>query len=194
MTVAFFDFDGTISHKDSFLDFIQYTHSKSKLYTVLFRYGFSGIGYKLGLVSGHKMKELLLTHFFKNYESEKFHHLGHDYCKHQISNIIKPNALERILWHQKQGHKVVVVTASLATYIKPWCDRLGIQCIATQIQIHDLKITGKLKGKNCNGIEKVNRIKQLYDLDTIQYSYAYGNTSGDNALLSIANERFYRYF
>lgn len=194
MIVAFFDFDGTITKKDSFLDFVKFTHGKFKLRLGLFLYIFQILGYQLKWVSGQKIKEIFLTHYYKGVSEDQFKELGMRYCNSKLSEIIHTKALKRIEWHKNQGHHVVVVTASLSQWIKPWCDQLEIDLIATEIEIRDQQLTGKLKGKNCNGSEKVLRIKYIYDLDTVTYSYAYGNSSGDKELLAIADEKFYKYF
>lgn len=194
MIVAFFDFDGTISTKDSFIDFVTFSKGKLQMLKGVLRYFWTLIGYKFGLVSGHSTKEILLTYYYKGYSEKDFQELGRQYVTTKIKSIIRPKALERILWHKAQGHQVVVVTASIAEWIKPWCKQLEIQCIATELEVIDGLITGKLKGKNCIGEEKVNRIEKEYDIKKLEYIYSYGNSKGDNALLGIADEKYYRFF
>ncbi|MHA7058294.1 HAD family hydrolase [Aquimarina sp. M1] len=194
MTIAFFDFDGTITKKDSFLDFIAFTHGKRKLFTGLLKHTLAILGYKLNLVSGTKIKELLLSYFYKGLCIDEFKKFGFDYSQNRLPEIISPLALQRLLWHKDNGHKVVVVTASVSEWIRHWCDQQKIDLIATELLIKDNKLTGKIKGENCNGIEKVNRIKEKYELRTISYSYAYGNSIGDKELLTLADEKFYKIF
>ena len=64
MTVAFFDFDHTITTKDSFLDFIAYVKGRRALYKAMLRLALPSIGYKLGWVSGATIKERYLNLFF----------------------------------------------------------------------------------------------------------------------------------
>ncbi|MDY8135845.1 HAD family hydrolase [Aquimarina sp. 2201CG5-10] len=194
MIIAFFDFDGTITKKDSFLDFVKFTHGKRKLQLGLLLYSIHILFYKLNWFPGQRMKELFLKHYYKGLSKNKFKQLGVDYCNRQLPNIIHAKALKRIQWHKEQKHKVVVITASLSQWIQPWCDDLDIDLISTEAEIIDGKVTGKLNGKNCNGPEKVSRIKETFDFKSITYSYAYGNSSGDKELLAIANEKFYQYF
>ncbi|WP_299441835.1 HAD-IB family hydrolase [uncultured Aquimarina sp.] len=194
MIVAFFDFDGTITRKDSFLDFISFTHGKLQLWVGLFMYSYYILGYKLKWVSDQKLKELFISHYYKGTTAQEFKKLGIEYCEHKLSDIIFSKALKRIQWHKNQSHRVVVVTASISQWIKPWCDELGIEIIASELEIQQDKITGKLAGKNCNGPEKVSRIKERYDLDAVTYCYAYGNSNGDKELLAIADEQYYQYF
>ena len=67
-------------------------------------------------------------------------------------------------------------------------------CERLLFEIKNGKLTGKFSTKNCFGIEKVNRIKEKYNLSEYNVIYAYGNSSGDKEMLSIANEKYYKRF
>lgn len=194
MIVAFFDFDGTITRRDTFIDFAIHVHGKKKVVKALFLHFFSVIGYKLGWVSGHVMKEKLLTYFFKEMSEKVFINHGKEYCQKKLPKHIRNKALEKIKWHQSQQHKVVMVTASLETWTQPFCDALGIALIATKIKIKNQKLTGELLGENCIGVEKVKRIKQEFQLEDMIDSYAYGNSVGDKEMLAFANKAYYKVF
>ena len=47
-------------------------------------------------------------------------------------------------------------------------------------------LTGEFKGKNCNGEEKVKRIKAHLMLSEYDEILAFGDSSGDEAMLSLA--------
>ncbi len=194
MIVAFFDFDGTITTKDSFLEFIVFTKGRTNLLKGILANLPSVLGYKLGFVSGHSVKEKLITHFYKGQSIDTFSKNGKQYALKKMNTIIRHKAVERIKWHQEQGHEVVVVSASLKQWIEPWCETLNIKCITTEMEVVNKSITGKLKGKNCIGAEKVNQIKKAYSDVTLKYTYAYGNSKGDKELLAFADESFYRHF
>lgn len=194
MIIAFFDFDGTITKKDSFLDFVSFTEGRVKMYKGVLVHFIPILGYKLSLVSGHQVKEILLTYFYKGRSETELTELGIQYSNIKLPEIIRPKAIERIKWHKDQGHQVVVVTASISQWVKPWCDQLNIKCIATEIDVINKLITGKLKGGNCIGSEKVVRIQEEYNLESLEYIYAYGNSKGDKELLEIANEKYYCFF
>jgi len=55
-------------------------------------------------------------------------------------------------------------------------------------------VTGKLLSKNCYGIEKANRIQEVYNLSDYKHIYAYGDSRGDRELLELADESFYKPF
>ena len=183
--LALFDFDGTITIRDSLIDFIRFTMGDARtLYTISVLSPVM-IGCKLGFISNERAKQFLIA---------RFHQRTHEYSLKRIDNIVRPKAMERIEWHQQQGHQVVIVSASMEDYLKPWCIRNGLDLIATRIEIKSGVITGKLRSRNCYGIEKVNRVHEAYNLGEYGCIYAYGDSRGDKEMLEIAHKGFYNYF
>jgi HAD superfamily phosphoserine phosphatase-like hydrolase len=88
----------------------------------------------------------------------------------------------------------VVVSASVECWLGPWCDKNGLDLIGTQLEIKDNRVTGKLLSKNCYGKEKVNRIRERYDLNSFDFIYAYGDSRGDDEMLELAQEKYYKPF
>lgn len=194
MRLALFDFDGTITTKDSMVEFIQYAVGKKSYYLGLLILSPILIAYKLKLYPNDKAKERLLAYFFKKMTLKKFYSLVKGYSSNEIDKIVRKEALERINWHKKRGDEVVVVSASMECWLKDWCDRQNIKLIATKLEIVEGKFTGKFTTKNCYGKEKVNRIQSVYHLEECSYIYAYGDSKGDRELLALADESLYKPF
>ncbi|MBF0203412.1 MAG: HAD family hydrolase [Desulfamplus sp.] len=192
--LALFDFDGTITTKDSLTDFIQYAVGKPSYYIGLFTLSPMLTAYTLKLIPNHIAKENIITHFFKDWDAEQFQELAERYSREEIDKITRPKAMEKIRWHQEQGHKVVIVSASMECWVKAWCDINNIDLISTRLEIKNKKLTGKFATKNCYGIEKVNRVQEAYDISQYDHIYAYGDSRGDKELLALADESFYRPF
>ena len=89
---------------------------------------------------------------------------------------------------------MAVVSASAENWVKPWCDKYGLICLATKLEVKDGIITGKLNGRNCYGDEKVCRIKERLDLSDYHEIIAYGDSSGDKEMLELAHHPFYKPF
>lgn len=194
MKIAFFDFDGTITRKDSLLDFTRFAVGKLSFVWGLFRLSPILVGVILKIFPSQFGKEKFLSFFFAGWDIHQFRSLADEYALFELSKIVMPEALERIKWHQENGDEVVVVTASIDDWIRKWTDINHLKLIATKIEVKNSRITGKLLSKNCKGPEKVIRIKKEYDLAQYAWIYAYGNSSGDKELLELADERYYRYF
>ena len=194
MKLALFDFDGTITTKDSLVDFIQYAVGKPKYYFGLFLLSPILIMYKLKIISNDIAKEMLLSYFFKHWNHKVFQDIADKYSMQCLDKIIRPKAMEKIKWHQQEGHETVVVSASMECWLKRWCEKHNLVLIATKLEVIDEKITGKFSTKNCHSEEKVRRIKKIYNLSKFSVIYAYGDSLGDKEMLSISTKKYYQYF
>lgn len=194
MTLALFDFDGTITKDDSLLKFIRFVVGDIRFLFGLIVLSPILVAYKLKLIPNYKAKQKMLSWFFKGCSQEDFKKVANDYSLKHIDKILRPKAMEKLAWHKAQNHKIVIVSASIDSWLRPWCEIHDFELIATKLEVKNKIITGNLLTKNCYGIEKVNRIKQSNDLKDFDYIYAYGDSSGDKEMLALANKSFYKPF
>ena len=192
--IAFFDFDGTITTKDTMIELIKFHHGKFRLYIGLGILSPWLIAMKLKIISHQKVKEKMLTWFFNGFPETEFSKMCDLFLQKKLPGLIKKSALQKINKHQSNGDEVVVVSASATNWIKGWCDSQGLKCIATQLEIINGKLTGKLAGINCNYDEKASRIIKEYDLANYAPVYCYGDSMGDKAMLGLATKAFYKSF
>jgi HAD superfamily hydrolase (TIGR01490 family) len=194
MRIAFFDFDGTITKKDTLIDFIRYAKGDKKFILGMIYLSPMLLLYSLKIISNYKAKQKLFSYFFNGYTQETFKKLATEYSLRFVDRLVRQKAMDKIIYHKSQGDKVVVVSASIDCWIRPWCEKNNIELIATKIEIIEDTISGNFLTKNCYGIEKVNRIKDNYNLDEYDYIFGYGDSSGDKEMLSIVNEKNYKIF
>jgi len=194
MIYAFFDFDGTITNKDSFIDFLKYSNSFYKFWFYFILLSPVLVLFKLRIISNERAKQVVLSMFFKGEREEEFLEKTKTYSLEKMPKIVKENALKKIKWHKEQGHTVVIVSASLKCWLKPWCEKNNLELITTELEIKQGILTGHLKTKNCFGEEKVKRIKQQYTINKNDTIYAYGDSAGDREMLDLANYKNYRVF
>ena len=194
MHLALFDFDGTITTDDSLIKFIRYVNGDFITAWGLLILSPMLILYKLKLIPNYKAKQWMLSYFFNGVDYQKFKDNAEEYSLNHIDTILRPKAMEKIEWHKKRGHKVVVVSASIDLWLAGWCSRNNLELIATRLEIKNNKLTGKFASKNCYGMEKVNRIKKNYNLDNYEVVYAYGDSMGDHQMLDLADIKYYRTF
>jgi phosphatidylglycerophosphatase C len=193
-TIAFFDFDGTITTKDSLLEFIKFCKGRMNFYKGFLLNSPYLIAYKAGIITNQRAKEKVLAHFFKNTTLADFNLMAERFTQEVLPGLIRPGALAEIASLQQKGAEIVIVSASPGNWIKPWATQMSVSLIATNLVAEEGKITGIINGKNCYGEEKVNRIKQLYDLTGYDTIYAYGDSSGDQPMLALAGKPFYKPF
>ena len=193
-SIAFFDFDGTITSKDTLAEIIKFAKGKNNYYKGLLILMPILFSYKAKLLSNHRAKEILLQYFLHGMDVKVFNEICNRFTKEKLPSLIRKQALKEIHQHQQNNTKIVVVSASPVNWVSPWCKQLNIDCIATRLEIKNEMITGKILGRNCSGNEKVNCIKAKYNLAEFSKIYAYGDTSGDLPMLALSTHKFYKPF
>ncbi len=100
---------------------------------------------------------------------------------------MRPDMLERIERHRRQGHELVIVSASPELYVERLGRLLGVDAvIGTRLEVDEAGcLTGRLAGLNCRGPEKVARLRAWLGEDAT-VAFAYGNSGGDRELLALA--------
>ena len=139
-----------------------------------------------------KMK--VLAFLYKGKSKEELFKFGKAFATEIIPQILLPNALEQMQTFIDRGDRIIVISASLEIWLKPWTDKMGLELLCTRLEFVDDIFTGKFANPNCNGQEKVNRINAHLDLNTYNPINAYGNSSGDKPMLALADHAFYRTF
>ncbi len=190
--IAFFDFDGTITTQDTMLELARFTSGGLKFFIGITQLSPWLVAMKLSLVRKKTAKEKLLAYFFGGMSIQEFDKKCIEFTTQRLPSLIKKEAMAAIESHRAAQTPVVVVSASAENWVAVWCKQNNIECIASRLELIDNRITGKLRGENCNGMEKVSRIKELFNLADFGNVYCYGDTGGDKEMLAIATHPFYR--
>ena len=123
MNIALFDFDGTISSKDSFMLYTLYISGSIKFVIGLLILSPILIMYKFRLVSNQFMKSSIIRFYYKNLSLDQAKKLSKSFNSEILAKIIRKKALDRIEWHKKINDKIVVVTASPDLWLNDWCKK-----------------------------------------------------------------------
>lgn len=193
--IAAFDFDGTITKRDTLISFLAFAAGKSQTVKKLLLSSPQMIGFLLHQISRQETKEAILKRFFKGIPYHQLQEMGEAFsCSPALSRLIYPAALKRLEWHKSQKHRCILISASLDVYLEPWSQRLGFDdVICSKLEVdQNGNVTGLLEGKNCWGPEKERRLLQLIGPKDNYILYAYGDSRGDEELLSAADYPFYR--
>ncbi len=192
--IAFFDFDGTITTKDSFLEIIKFQKGKSWFYFGFLLNSPFLVAYKLGLISNQSAKERILRFYFGKTAITQFQQDCDRFAAVELPKLIRAKAQNEIDLLKSKGFEVVIVSASVSNWLSAWGKQNSVAIIGTELEVSSQKVTGKIDGNNCYGAEKVRRIKELFDLSEYNEIYAYGDTKGDLPMLEISTCRFYKPF
>ncbi len=189
----FFDFDGTLTYKDTMFLFLKFCNP-SKFYIQFLKHIPLFLLLKLKLADPEKVKKSLIFSILQNENKESLELKSQQFFEENFPQIIRENALDFINNIDKEHTESFIVTASLDIWVKPFADYFKMTLLATQAEFKNEKFTGNFIGKNCNKIEKVNRIAEATKDMKFDKTIAFGDTSGDLQMLEWANESHFKFF
>jgi len=192
--IAFFDFDGTITTKDTLLEFIKFSRGRFRYYIGFLLNSPWLVAMKLKVISNQTAKQRIFTWFFRNHSLDDFQEQCSRFATTAIPGLLRPKALKEIQLLQEKGATVVVVSASPENWILPWARTLSLSVISTRLETANNVLTGRIYLRNCHGKEKCARIRENYQLEDFSDIYAYGDSSGDKPMLELATKSFYKPF
>ncbi|WP_119393272.1 HAD-IB family phosphatase [Salinibius halmophilus] len=187
--LALFDFDGTLTTEDIYTLFIKHEVSWHRKVWGKCALAPFYIAYKLGLLAGPKMRAIATFISMSGRKRQTVEAQGRVFAEQVIQHYYLDWAMQRMRWHQAQGHEVVVVSASLDAYLTPWCESQKVALICSELA-GKTRLTGTYKTGDCTKAAKAEKVLQRYQLDQFSKVFAYGNTEEDNELLALAHERY----
>ncbi len=190
--LALFDFDGTLIRYDSLFQFLRFFRGSNYFIFKMFLSLPVLVWNKLGFINNSDAKERLLSNFFKGKTVMEFSVRAENFAKEKISNMLNKYIANKFYEHIAKGDRVIIISASVEEWILPWAQQWKVEVLATKLASSNGMLTGKFLGNNCNGEEKAKRIKNHLKLADYEEVWAYGDSSGDKAMLSLANHKIYR--
>ena len=189
--IVAFDFDGTLTTKDTLIEFIRYACGTGAFVKGFLRYAHLLVLMKLGLYPNWKAKQKVFAYFFEGMKIEEFDGLCQHFAKDN-QHLLRPKGIEAIQQALDKGAEVLIVSASIDNWVQPFFAEVKV--LGTQVEVIDGKLSGRFLTKNCYGQEKVNRILALYPNRSEYHLTAYGDSRGDKELLAFADESHYKPF
>lgn len=183
--LAAFDFDGTISRRDTLVPFLFRLAGPRRATRIL--------AAEAGRTQGDRdaLKEAVLARLVAGRHHEELAEIGRAYAE-SLPRLLRPTMVDQVRWHRDAGHQVVIVSASLRLYLEPLAECLGADhLISVELETDDAgRCTGRLVGANVRGAEKVARLRgwcaEQFGADPREL-WAYGDSSGDQELLRWAH-------
>lgn len=186
-----FDFDGTLTTRDTLVEFIRYACGNRAFCWGFLRYSPLLILMKLGYYPNWKVKQQVFSYFFRGMPYEEFAQLGRLFaldCQH----LLRPKGVEMVKKAQAEQAEVLIVSASIDNWVQPFFPEVKV--VGTQVEVKDGHLTGRFLTKNCYGQEKVDRILAIYRHRQEYKLIAFGDSRGDKELLAFADEAHYKPF
>ena len=189
----FFDFDGTLTYKDTMFLYLKFYNS-AKFNFQFLKHIPLFILLKLKLANAEKVKKSFISSILKGQSKTKIEEKSQQFFEKYYPEIIRENAIEFIQNIDREHTESYLVTASLDIWVKPFAEKFKMNLLATRAEFKNEIFTGNFVGNNCNGGEKVHRIKEALQGKKFDKTIAFGDTSGDKPMLSLAHESHYRFF
>lgn len=186
--VAAFDFDGTLSTRDNFVPFLhRFAGTPATIR------GFVAAGLQVARGgrshwSRNHLKAATLRELVTGRAAADLDATAHAFADDVVAHHLRAEAVQLADWHRTQGHRLVIVSASLAAYLRPIADHLRFDAVlATELEVgDDGRLTGRMAGENVRGPEKQRRLDAWLG-GAPAFVWAYGDSSGDRELWARAD-------
>ncbi len=192
--IVAFDFDGTLTVRDSFNAFLRWRVPTFRFAAGLARLGPALARYAVDRNRG-TIKAAAVREFLAGRTPEDVGREADAFAEKVWARFMRPDALETWNDWKARGALMVIVTASPAITVEPFARRLGADVLlGTRLKVcADGRISGPLHGENCRAAEKVVRLRERFGPE-VKLAAAYGDTSGDTEMLEIAEVKGFRVF
>ncbi len=192
MNLALFDFDGTITTEDTFTKFLFFATSKLRL-VIGFCLTFPVIAlYKLKLLPANRTRPVLTRVAFAFRRQQEVQKLAQRFVDEYLPTVVRAEMLDKITWHKAQGDDVYLVSASLDPYLSLWAEKYGMKLVCSTLQVKRGRYSGSYVYGDCSKQRKVTGIKRCTDPLSYSKVYAYGDTSEDLPMLSLAQIQYFK--
>lgn len=192
--LAVFDFDGTLTHRDSFVPFLRYAFGNYVFMRKLMGLIVPSISYLFSRMSRDQLKERLIAQFLTGVSEAWFKEKAQAFCEQRWSKLLRPNGLQGVAAELESRHIVTLCSASPELLLQPFAAKLNVDLIATQLEVVNGVLTGAIQGVNCRAASKVARLQAKYGNLNQYHIRAWGDSAGDYELLNSAQEPYWRYF
>lgn len=188
--LAIFDFDETLTWRDTTVYFLRYYAGSPRTYFAFLINLPSIVMAMNGFAEWKKAKEKIFKNIFGSHTPQMVQEYGESFANHEIPNMLIAPVWDELNRLRNEGYEILLLSASCSIWLKHWCDKENIALLCSELEVKNGRFTGKLKGENCYGPEKANRLNQAYNLDQISSIVAYGNHPSDFYYMNLAHKAY----
>lgn len=184
--IIVYDFDKTIYNGETSTDFMLFFLKRNPKYIMrLYNVLYSLFYYKKDL---KKSKEI----FFRILNGVNI-----EFLKEEINEFWKVKKDKIFFWvyneileNKKVSDELILISATPSIFLEKISKELGFdKLLATEFENTNKLFDSKIKGSNCKGKEKVNRLNEYIDNYTILKFYS--DSMSDKPLFDLADEKIF---
>jgi HAD superfamily hydrolase (TIGR01490 family) len=187
MPIAFFDLDGTITHRDTLFPLVL-RHLARRPWRLARLIGVvpGAIRYLIDRDRA-ALKQSLLRATLRGTARDELNALTESFVRETIARRCFRDALTAIRRHRDAGHFLVLMSASVDFYVPEFGRQLGFdQVISTGVAWNGDRLDGTLSTPNRRGEEKARCLRALVEQRGDTETFAYGNAASDLPHLQLA--------
>lgn len=190
--LALFDFDGTLTTAETFGAFVRAATPRWRYRLGALLLAPLVLAYRARLLGGPLVRAAVVFVAFRGLDSAHVQRVALAFVRDVLPGLLRVDALQQLRAHQARGDTVLVVSGAFDVYLRPWCEALGVDVLASVLEERNGRLTGRYRGRQCVGEEKARRVREACALPGFARVHAYGDTPEDHALLALAQVRHYR--
>ena len=188
MTLAIFDFDGTMIRGDSVISYLFFARKEGLLSAGrLVWAGLSACLFRLGLTDARRAKSAALS-FRKNVSAEKLDSLDRAFARDLLRRIY-PDALAAMNERKRQGDTVILLTASTDHYMRFVAEGLPADRLICSMTDRDGRVLRNLRGSE-KAAALQEYVSSLPGKPDLSASCAFGDSASDLQLLRLTGHPF----
>jgi HAD superfamily hydrolase (TIGR01490 family) len=185
---AVFDLDGTITKRDTYLEFLKgYAIRHPQRLVWLPALGAAWGLYSMRVKNNSWLKQVFLRLIAGGASRAELDEWTTEFIERLVRNGLRTSAPHAIEHHRRASHTLIMATASFDFYVERLAARMGFDhviCTRAAWTAQDT-LTGQLAGRNCYGEEKVRRLKEHFGSNRLEwYIHGYSDHHSDVAFLA----------
>jgi HAD superfamily hydrolase (TIGR01490 family) len=192
-TLALFDIDGTLTTEDTMFSYVRFVVGTPRyLAGLLWLSPILALAW-LKLTDRAAAKGRMLKWFFRGRSRKELEAAAERFCSQRVPQLLRPEGIAALRKHRDDGHTVLLVSASLDLWLRPFAEAEGVLLLCTPTGWVGDQMDG-LGGPNCHGPEKVRRVREQVDTEEYGQIEAFGDSSGDREMLAMATNAHFKPF
>jgi phosphatidylglycerophosphatase C len=178
--VAIFDLDGTLTRRDTFIPYLAaFLATRPRRWRSIVPATIAAVSFLCGRMDRDRFKERLVRIVLGGATREELATCTARFVERIMRNGLRPAAMKVVEQHRAAGDHLVLLSASPDVYVTALAARLGFQeCICTELEWSDGRLTGRFVSPNRRGEEKVRVVRALREKRGVHMA-AYANCRSD---------------
>jgi phosphatidylglycerophosphatase C len=183
-----FDFDGTLTWKDSFRAFLAWRAGPIRYAAGMAALAPAALAY-LSDRDRTRLKGAMVRQYLMGAPRDGLERQARAFAAAASRALLRPDAVRCWRLWRSRGARLIIVTASPELVVAPFAHGLGAERLLGSRLAFDARgsVSGGFDGPNCRGAEKVERLRGAFG-PGVRLEAAYGDSDGDVEMLALADQ------